>query len=185
LKAQAKGDACVAGPPPLKPTPIRPVPPAMNSPERMAEPPAPEPAAKTLPKWRAGFRKAVPWLFLILLGCVVMQIALAGAGLLGDAAYWTTGMSKFLDAHMSFVHILELAALLIAITGFLGADKEAGWAGIAIVVLVELQYMLIEMEGVIRSFHVLNALLIFTLSLVMTLSRMPWRPKYIDAPSQA
>jgi hypothetical protein len=169
----------MAGPPPFKPTPVRPVPSALNSPERRAAPPPPPPpAVKPLPKWRRGFRKALPWLFLILLGCIVMQIGLAGAALLGDPAE----APDFFAAHVDFVHILELFPLLIAIAGFLGADKQAGWVGVALLVLVEAQYALIELDGVARSFHVLNALLIFTLTLLMTLSRIPWRPSYIDAP---
>lgn len=176
-------------PPVLKPTPVRPVPPPLNTPEGkaiLAEREAAAAAARAeLPRWRRGFRKAVPWLFLILLGCVVMQIALAGAGLLGDEAYWATGASDFLDAHLLFVHVLELFPLLIIFAGFLGADKEAGWSGVALLVLVELQYALIGLEGVARSFHVLNALVIFTLTLLMTLSRIPWRPRYIDGPRTA
>ncbi|MFA5942968.1 MAG: hypothetical protein WC876_00705 [Candidatus Thermoplasmatota archaeon] len=171
--------------PPLKPNPVRPVPPALNSPERLANPPPAEPAVQPLPGWRLNFRKAVAWLFLIMLGCVVMQIALAGAGLLGDEQYWITGVSAFLNAHIFFVHVLELLPLLIAVAGFIGADKEAGWSGIAILVLVEVQYAFIGLEGVARSFHVLNALIIFTFTLLMTLSRIPWRPTYIDGPSTA
>jgi hypothetical protein len=175
----------MAGPAPIKPARVQPVPPPMNSPEGRAaaeeRAAAANSARRELPKWRRFFRKAVPWLFLILLGCVVMQIALAGAGLLGDEAYWTTGTSEFLDAHIFFVHILELFPVLILLAGFLGADKEAGWSGVGLLVLTELQYMFIALDGVARSFHVLNALVIFTLTLLMTLSRIPWRPKFIDA----
>lgn len=175
----------MAGPVPLKPARVQPVPPPLNSPEGKAL--ADERAAATaaarreLPAWRRFFRKSVPWLFLILLGCIVMQIALAGAGLLGDENYWLTGASEFLDAHIFFVHVVELFPLLILIAGFLGADKQAGWTGLAILLLVELQYMFISLDGVARSFHVLNALVIFTLTLLMTLSRIPWRPSFIDA----
>jgi hypothetical protein len=174
----------MAGPSPLRPAPIRPVPPAMNSPERLAEPPA-APEDRSLPKWRLGFRAAVPWLFLILLGGIVMLIGLAGAGLMGDGQYWITGASEFLNAHMALVHIVEALPVLIVLAGFLGGDRQAGWAGVALMVLIGMQYALARLDGVERSFHVLNALIIFTLVLLMTLSRIPWRPKYIDAPPTA
>lgn len=172
----------MAGPPPMKPARIQPVPPAMNSPERLAAPPEPAPGPKPLPRWRKGFRAATAWLFLVFLGGVVMQIGLAGAGLLGDDAYWTTGESEFLAAHVTFVRILELFPVLLIVCGFLGADKQAGLSGIALVFLIGVQYALIQQDGVVRSFHVLTALIIFTIALLMTLSRIPWRPHFLDAP---
>ena len=162
-----------------RPTPVRPVPPPINSPQY--QPPPPPPGPKQSAAWRLKVGKAVPWLFLVFLGGVVMQIALAGAGLLGDDGYWASGRSDFLDAHVMFVHILELFPLLFILTGFIGADRQAGWAGVVLFLLFGAQYALIEQEGVVRSFHVLNALVIFTLALLMTLSRIPWRPRYIDA----
>ena len=143
---------------------------------------AEEAARQRLPAWRRFFGKSVAWLFLILLGCVVMQVALAGAALLGDPAYWITGVSEFLDGHRTFVHVIELLTVLLVVAGFLGADRQAGLVGIALFFLVGFQYPLVlEFTGVVRSFHVLNALIIFTLTLLMTLSRIPWRPGFIDA----
>ena len=184
----------MAGPPVLKPARVQTVPPPINSPEgraRLEERAAAEAAARQqLPKWRRFFRASVPWLFLIFLGGVVMQIALAGAALLGDDSYWiestyvggeaTSYSREFLGGHATFVHILELFAVLVVVAGFLGADKEAGGVGIALFVLISVQYFLVGLQGVARSFHVLNALVIFTLTLLMTLSRIPWRPKLFD-----
>lgn len=161
-----------------RPSPVRPVPPPINSPQY--QPPPPPPGPKPPAAWRLKVGKAVPWLFLIFLGGVVMQIALAGAGLLGDDAYWATGRSEFLDAHVVFVHVLELFPILFILTGFIGLDRQAGWVGLVLFFLIGLQYALIEQAGIVRSFHVLNALVIFTLALLMTLSRIPWRPRYID-----
>lgn len=167
--------------PPLKPTPVRPVPPPLNTPEGQAaleEREAAAAASKELPKWRRGFRTACTWLFLILLGGVVMQVGLAGAGLLSD----TGDNQEFLDAHMAFAGILHLLAILIALAGFLGADRQAGISGIVLFLLMGIQFPLIHASGVTPSFHVLNALVIFTMALLMTLSRIPWRPHYLDAP---
>ena len=184
----------MAGPAVLKPTRLQTVPPPINSPEgraRLEERAAQEAAkAKELPKWRRFFRKTVPWLFLVFLGGVVMQIALAGAGLLGDDAYWvdsayvggdvTAQSAEYLSVHATFVHGLELVCVLVILAGFLGADKEAGGVGIGLFVLISVQYALVGLAGVARSFHVLNALVIFTLTLLMTLSRIPWKPKLFD-----
>jgi hypothetical protein len=135
-------------------------------------------AAQTeLPPWRRPFRAAVPWLFLVFLGTVVMQIALAGAGLVGDPDYLLLGTSPFLRVHVEFVHVLELFPVLLIVAGFLGGDKEAGWVGVALLLLIGAQYAFIGLEGVARSFHVLNALVIFTFAMLMTLSRIPWKPK--------
>lgn len=121
------------------------------------------------------------WLFLTFLGGVVMQVGLAGAGLLSGV-----GEEEFLVAHVEFAPILLLLCLLIILAGFLGADQQAGVAGIALVVLIVVQAFLIMAEdGIVRSFHVLNALIIFTLALLMTLSRIPWRPHFLDAPPVA
>lgn len=178
----------MAGPPPLKATRVQPVPPPLNSPqgralveERLA---AEAQAKKQLPGWRRFFRKATMWLFLILLGCIVMQIGLAGAGVLGDDQYPSEDTLHFIDAHRTLVHAITLLAVLIVAAGFLGADKEAGWVGVGLFFLVGFQYPLIlEFTGVVRSFHVLNALIIFTLALLMTLARIPWRPHFLDGPA--
>lgn len=188
----------MAGPDDMKPKRLQTVPPPLNSPEGRAlrEQREAEAAAKAaeLPAWRRFFRAAVPWLFLVFLGMVLMQVALAGAGLLGDDRTWETSedgavyvggrvsaqSAEYLSAHATFVRGLELACVLLVLAGFLGADKEAGGVGIALLLLIGLQYALVNAGGIARSFHVLNALIIFTLALTMTLSRIPWKPKLLD-----
>ncbi len=152
----------MATPPVLKPTPVRPVPPAMNSPAY--EPPAP--VVPETPMWRRACKASVPWLFTVLLACVILQIGLAGAGLLSDPQY--------LQAHRDFVHVFELLPLLILLVAVLGKDWLGATAGGGLFLLIGIQYPLIEATGMTRSLHVLNALLIFTTCILLLRERVPW-----------
>jgi Family of unknown function (DUF6220) len=148
--------------PVLKPEPVRPVPPALNSPDY--EPPAPEPAK--VPYWRESCKHAIPWLFTVLLACVILEIALAGAGVLSDLTY--------LDAHRNFMMFFVCLPLLILVVALLGRDWLGATAGGGLFVLILLQYPLIEATGMTRSLHVLNAMLIFTTCVLLLRERVPW-----------
>lgn len=162
----------MAGPPPLKPAPVRPVPPAMNSPAYQP----PEPVKPREPGWRRASRVAIPWLFLVMLGCIILQISLAGAGVLADPQY--------LDVHSDFVHVFEFLPLLIILAGVLAKDWPATGAGVALFFLIGLQYAFIEATGMVRTGHVLNAMMIFAIAMLMMHERLPWK-KVKAAPAPA
>ena len=153
----------MATPPVLTPTPVRPVPPALNSPEY--EPPAPAPVTET-PAWRVSCKHAIPWLFTVLLACVILEIALAGAGLLSDATY--------MEAHRTFVLLFVMLPFFIFVVALLGKDWLGASAGVGLFILTLVQYPLIEATGMVRSLHVLNALLIFTTCVLLLRERVPW-----------
>ena len=162
----------MAGPPPLKPAPVRVVPPAINSPEYRP----PEPPVAREPGWRRASRLAIPWLFLVMLGCIILQISLAGAGLLADPDY--------LQAHRDFVHVFEFLPILLVLAGILAKDWPTTGAGVALFVLIGAQYAFIEATGMVRAGHVLNAMMIFAIAMLMMHERMPWkRAKPAPAPS--
>ena len=148
--------------PVLKPEPVRPVPPALNSPDY--EPPAPPPPK--VPYWQESCKHAIPWLFTVLLACVILEIALAGAGLLSDLSY--------LQAHSNFMLFFVCLPALILVVALLGKDWLGATAGGGLFVLILLQYPLIEATGMTRSLHVLNAMLIFTTCVLLLRERVPW-----------
>jgi hypothetical protein len=123
----------------------------------------------SLAAWRRPFAAATPWLFAVLLAVVILQVGLAGAGLLSDPSY--------LAVHMEFVHVLEGVGLLAILCAFLGGDRLAGWSAVALYVLIGAQYALIRAAGLLRAAHVLNALLIFAVTLLVLRERLPWTPR--------
>ena len=154
----------MASPSELKPARVRPVPPAINSPEYQP----PEAATpKQAPRWRTAFGHAVPWLLAIMLTTVILQIALGAAMAMG-------GDYDYLGAHAALAGILHLVPLFVLIAGLLAKDWPAAGAGGIVLFLVGLQFPLIELTGAVRAMHVLNALLIFTVTLLTMHERMPW-----------
>ena len=148
----------------LKPARVRPIPPAINSPEYQ---PPEKVGPKPTPRWRLACAATVPWLLAILLTTVILQIALGAAMAVG-------GDYDYLEAHGMLAGILHLVPLLVLILGLLAKDWPAAGAGGAVLVLVVLQYPLIELTGAVRGMHVLNALVIFTITLLTMHERMPW-----------
>jgi hypothetical protein len=156
----------MAGMSEMRPSRVREVPPPMNAPRPASAAPDErvEPiATKTLPAWRRGFGAAVPWLLAVFLVCLVFQVFLAGMGLLGGST---------MEAHTSFIHVFEFVPILIALCGFLGADKVAGWSGIVLMILIEAQYALIYSSiGILRAMHPVNALVISGITFALLLQR--------------
>lgn len=126
-----------------------------------------------LAPWRRPFAAATPWLFALLLAAILVQAWLAGAGLLAEPSY--------LDLHKGFVHVLEVAGLLAIPVAFLGGDKLAGWSAVALQLLIGFQYGLIQAPGLLRAAHVVNALLIFAVTLLVLRERLPWGKARVPA----
>src|SRR5687768_17489842 len=99
----------------LKPARVRPVPPAINSPEYQ---PPEQAAPKQTPHWRSAFAHAVPWLLAVLLTTVILQIALGAAMAVG-------GDFDYLPAHGMLAGILHLVPLLVIIVAILAKDWPA------------------------------------------------------------
>ncbi|MES2153507.1 MAG: DUF6220 domain-containing protein [bacterium] len=128
--------------------------------------PTPVVAKRALPAWRRGFGHVFPWLAFILLACVLVQVYLAGRGLL------VAGQT--MAAHTTFVHVFELLPLAMipcAAVGRLG--HFAIWGSVAMQVLIEVQYPLIKATNWVRAIHPVNALLIFGLALLLV-ARFPF-----------
>ena len=121
--------------------------------------PAPSPA------WRRRARAFVPWSFAGLLGCVILQVGLAGAGLLTDP--------DFLQSHRDFALVVQLVPVACLAVALLGRDLPAAAAAGAIALLIAAQGPLIAATGFIRSLHVLNSLVIFAVCLLVLRERFP------------
>jgi hypothetical protein len=157
-----------------RPTPVKPVPPPLNSPEgQAAAKAAREPAAapKGLPRWRRGFAAAVPWLAALFLCGLVVQVFFAGYGLSelgGQGMEW----------HLAFAHVIEFFPLLILLCGFLGADRFGGSVGIVLLALFQLQYVFISMAvPTLRAMHPTNAALMVAVTMWLVLRRPIWHGK--------
>lgn len=172
----------MAGPPPLKPNPVRPIPPPLNSAERqaaLAAEAARPPPPKTLPKWRQGFRAVVPWLLASFLCGLVIQVFLAGYGLplLGNQG---------MQYHVQFAGMLELVPLVILLAGFLGADKWAGIGGIVLAVQFSAQHALLASTNtILRALHPTNGVLMLLLTLGLLLHRPMWKDERKPTPAAA
>jgi|ERR1051326_2334390 hypothetical protein len=155
-----------------RPTPVRPVPPPLNSPERQAEGKTvlkPDPVP--LPKWRRGFGATVPYVVALYLCGLLIQVFLAGYGL---SEVGNGGM----QFHVAFAHVIEVVPLVLILVGFLGGDKVAGTVGIVLFVLFQLQYAFIGAPvAVVRALHPTNALVMFGLTLALLLKRPMWHGK--------
>lgn len=160
-----------------RPTPVKPVPPPLNSPEGRAAaaakaqadaPPAPKP----LPGWRRGFRAVVPWLAVLYLCGLVVQVFFAGYGL-------TQVGNQGMDWHLGFAHVIEFIPLLIILCGFLGADKFGGSIGIVLLALFQLQYVFIGVTGppTVRALHPTNAAVMVAVTMWLVLRRPIWHGK--------
>lgn len=111
----------------------------------------------------------VPYLLMALVAGTLIQATLGGA-------IFLAGDTRYATLHTSFVHLLELFPVLLAVAGFLGRDKAAGWLGVALFFLIGLQYGLIRADpGLLRALHVGNAFVLFGLSSALLARRWPWR----------
>ena len=121
-----------------------------------------------LPRWRLRVAQTIPWLLVLLLSCFLVQVFLAGAGLLVDASY--------LALHKVFIHWFEFLPILIAAAGFIATDKTAGWVGVALFVLIEAQYALIYApSAMVHALHPVNAVIMSGIAMVLLSKRLPWK----------
>jgi hypothetical protein len=160
----------------LRPAPVKPVPPPLNSPEGQAAAKAkqaPPEAPKPLPRWRKGFAAAVPWLAVLFLCGLVVQVFFAGYGLMEVG-------HQGMDWHLAFAHVIELIPLLLILCGFLGADRFGGVLGIVLLVLFQLQYVFISLETpTLRALHPTNAAIMVAVTMWLVLRRPIWHGRSI------
>ena len=121
--------------------------------------------APSLPVWRSRARAFVPWSFAVLLGCIILQVGLAGAGLLTDP--------DFLQSHRDFALVVQLVPLACLAVALLDRELLAAAAAGTIALLVAAHGPLIAATGFIRSLHVLNSLVTFTVCLLVLRERFP------------
>lgn len=163
-------------PPMPKPTPVQPVPPPLNSPEGQAAAKAkqaPPATPKPLPRWRKGFRAAVPWVAALYLCGLVVQVFFAGYGL-------TELGHQGMDWHVAFAHVIEFIPLLVILCGFLGGDRFGGSIGIVLLVLFQLQYFFISAEApTLRALHPTNAAVMVAVTMWLVLRRPIWHGRSI------
>ena len=139
----------------------------------MANPPPPKMPPKPkppMPAWRLKVGKAIPWLLAATVGALLLQVYLAGAGLLGA--------DHILETHSLFANaVVRLLFTLLLLVGFVGADWRIGVVGLALTVLLELQYGLIEAgDGGVRGLHAANGAIMILISAVALMRRLPWAP---------
>lgn len=123
--------------------------------------------APSMPAWRSRAAATVPYLLMAMVAGTLIQAYLGGAGYMADGSYFAT--------HKSFVHLLELFPVLLAVAGFLGRDKVAAWSGVALFFLIGFQYGLVRADGLVRALHVANGFVIFGVALILLVQRWPWR----------
>lgn len=113
---------------------------------------------------RTGYR-ILAW---VLLGCIAIQVFLAGMAVFGGAANW--GM------HTGFVHVFELLPLVMIPLAFLGRlPNRLRWHPLAVFVLIGRQYALAQAGTPVAALHPVNALLIFWVTLGMARGSSPKR----------
>lgn len=137
----------------------------------MANPPPPKmppKPKKPTASWRLKVGLAIPWLLAASVVALVLQVYLAGAGLLGAADY--------LETHKLFANaVIRLLFTLLILVGFVGADWRMGVVGIALTVLLEAQYGFIEAAaGEVRGLHAANAAVMIVITSVSLMRRQPW-----------
>lgn len=99
---------------------------------------------------------------------VVLQVFLAGAALMSDASWWAY--------HTTFIHAVEAVPLLMLAAAVLGRGNRALVLGVfATSMLIGTQYALAGARpSLVAGLHVVNALVIFGLSLHF--ARLPASP---------
>ena len=106
---------------------------------------------------------ALAWVFV---GCVAVQVFLAGMAIFVDAARWTW--------HTTFVHVLEGLPLLMLPLAFLArAPAAMRWLTGALFALIFLQYVTANIGGIPSAFHPLNGFVIFWIA--VHLGGRAWR----------
>lgn len=117
--------------------------------------------------WRRFARAAYGWFAAFFLACVILQVLLAGYGVLGGGT---------MLAHTTFIHWFEFVPLLLVLLGATGRLGRASWVwGIVLLVLIELQYVFANVPWLpLRSLHTVNALAIFAAAWHLTLRW--WKP---------
>jgi mono/diheme cytochrome c family protein len=118
---------------------------------------------------RPGYNEGLRWAFLVLTALftagIVVQVFLAGLGLLVNPDYYSW--------HTKFTHLLEVILLGMLLTAGFG---RFGWGRIgmtvALFLLSGLQYAFINAQGSGRALHLVNALLIFWIG--MQLLKSAW-----------
>ena len=114
-------------------------------------------------RWARRGYLALAWLFV---GCVAVQVFLAGMATFVDAARWTW--------HTGFVHAFEFLPLLMLPVAFLARTPAAlRWLTGALFALIWLQYLTANIGGIAGAFHPVNALLIFWVAVYLGLRA--WR----------
>ena len=113
-------------------------------------------AAAPAPKSQTGLQIHL-LLVVLALGCLVVQVYLAGRGAFGASTY---------EAHKNFGHVLEPVALLLIIaTVAIPATRNKGdiIQAVAFLVLVIVQTILAEAGASVAALHPVNALIIIGL----------------------
>lgn len=128
----------------------------------------PPPPKKPLAPWRATTGKAVPWLAALLLAGLLVQVWLAGVGLLA--------FDPYLDYHVFNAHLVEMLPVLMLVAGLIGKHKGGIIAGVILVVLMQAQYaFLASNNGLVNGLHPLNGVVLVAVTLVLLLRDLPLR----------
>lgn len=137
----------------------------------MANPPPPRmpaPPRKPLAPWRVKTGQAIPWLAGLLLAGLLVQVWLAGVGLLA--------FGEYLEYHVFNAHLVELFPVLIVAAGIIAKDKAGIIAGVVLIVQMQAQYaFLASNNGLVNGLHPLNGVLMLLVTGVLLLRALPMR----------
>lgn len=124
------------------------------------------PPQRPLAPWRVATGKSIPWLAGLLLAGLLVQVWLAGVGLLAFGDY--------LEYHVFNAHLLELVPVLIFVAGLIGKHKGGIIAGVALIVLMQAQYFFIlSNNGLVNGLHPANGVVMVILTVVLLVRDLP------------
>jgi hypothetical protein len=116
--------------------------------------------------------RAVRWVYALLaisyLVCVVLQVFLAGMGILVN-----TGDLQW---HRVFANYFELGSLLMFLLSFFGRIRGSlRWLTLGLFALTSLQHLTIQnFSGSLRALHTIDALILFAISMHVMRRSWPW-----------
>lgn len=129
----------------------------------------PAPPPKSPPAWRLKLARVTPWLYLLFLAGVLIQVYLAGYGIENLGA-------QGMDLHIDLAHAIEMIPLLIIVVGFLSIDWRAGVGGVVLLALFFGQYMSLGgLDARVLALHAFNGVLIAVVTMAFLMRRLPWK----------
>lgn len=124
------------------------------------------PPKQPLASWRVKTGKAIPWLGGLLLAGLLVQVWLAGVGLLA--------FGEYLEYHVFNAHLIELFPVLIFVAGLIGKHMDGIIAGVILTVLMQAQYLFIlSNNGLVNGLHAANGVVLVIVTVILLVRDLP------------